>query len=202
MSYAVYVVDDDESVARSLKWLIEPLGYEVFTYENGLAFLEDYKKNGANPVGVLVVDVRMPVMGGFELQRELNALDFSLPIIFLSGHGDVPLAVTAIKDGAHDFLQKPVNDQVLIDKINGAIRKSLDQKSSSETLGDASGKIAGLSMREKEILQCVSDGLSSKEIARKLDISHKTVEVHRANIRKKLGLKSIAELTKVYCDLR
>lgn len=202
MSYAVYVVDDDESVARSLKWLIEPLGYEVFTYENGLAFLEDYKKNGANPVGVLVVDVRMPVMGGFELQRELNALDFSLPIIFLSGHGDVPLAVTAIKDGAHDFLQKPVNDQVLIDKINGAIRKSLDQKSSSETLSDASGKIAGLSVREKEILQCVSDGLSSKEIARKLDISHKTVEVHRANIRKKLGLKSIAELTKVYCDLR
>lgn len=202
MSYAVYVVDDDESVARSLKWLIEPLGYEVHTYENGLAFLESYKRNGVSPVGVLVVDVRMPVMGGFELQRELNVLDFSLPIIFLSGHGDVPLAVTAIKDGAHDFLQKPINDQVLIDKINGAIRKSLDQKMSSEHLGEASGKIAGLSSREKEILQCVSDGLSSKEIARKLDISHKTVEVHRANIRKKLGLKSIAELTKVFCDLR
>lgn len=202
MSYAVYVVDDDESVARSLKWLIEPLGYEVHTYENGLAFLDSYKENGVNPVGVLVVDVRMPVMGGFELQRELNALEFSLPIIFLSGHGDVPLAVTAIKDGAHDFLQKPINDQVLIDKINGAIRKSLDQKISSEHLGEASGKIAGLSSREREILQCVSDGMSSKEIARKLDISHKTVEVHRANIRKKLGLKSIAELTKVFCDLR
>ena len=202
MSYAVYVVDDDESVARSLKWLIEPLGYEVHTYENGLAFLDSYKENGVNPVGVLVVDVRMPVMGGFELQRELNALEFSLPIIFLSGHGDVPLAVTAIKDGAHDFLQKPINDQVLIDKINGAIRRSLDQKISSEHLGEASGKIAGLSSREREILQCVSDGMSSKEIARKLDISHKTVEVHRANIRKKLGLKSIAELTKVFCDLR
>ena len=202
MSYAVYVVDDDESVARSLKWLIEPLGYEVYTYENGWSFLEHYTKNGVSPVGVLVVDVRMPVMGGFELQRELNARGFGLPVIFLSGHGDVPLAVTAIKDGAHDFLQKPINDQVLIDKINGAIRKSLEQKTSNESLVGASDKIAGLSSREREILQCVSDGMSSKEIARKLDISHKTVEVHRANIRKKLGLKSIAELTKVFCDLR
>jgi len=200
MGYIVYVVDDDESVANSLKWLIEPLGYEVSIFNNGQDFLDRIIGKGYSDVGCLIVDVRMPVMGGFELQKELKKLDFKLPMIFLSGHGDIPQAVSAIKDGADDFLQKPINDQELLDKINGAIRKSIKESALDTATMDAAGKIACLSDRELEILRQVADGKSSKVIAKTLNISYKTVEVHRANIRKKLGVKSVAELTKVYFE--
>lgn len=200
MDYTVYVVDDDESVSSSLKWLIEPLGYEVLLFDNGQLFLDEYEKIDIEKIGCLILDVRMPIMGGFELQKLLKERNFKLPIIFLSGHGDIPQAVSAIKNGADEFLKKPINDQVLIDKINLAIRRCIDIKSDVATESCKKSKINLLSNREREILKFVSEGSSSKEIAKTLSISYKTVEVHRSNIRKKLEVNSIAELTKIYFE--
>ena len=200
MNYTIYVVDDDESVAKSLKWLLESIGYEVFTFDNGQSFLEEYDKIDEDKISCLILDVRMPVMGGFELQKALNEKKSKLPIIFLSGHGDIPQAISAIKSGAKEFLQKPINDQELIDKINSVILEYTCAKNILEYKQEREERINKLSNREREILKLVSDGSSSKEIARILKISYKTVEAHRYNLRKKLNVSSIAELTRIYFD--
>ncbi|GAB0153751.1 response regulator transcription factor [Marinobacterium sp. BA1] len=199
MSYTVYVVDDDESVSKSLQWLLEPLGYTVIVFHNGLEVINHFEKIGVVDIGCMILDLRMPLMSGCELQDELNDRGIDLPIIFLSGHGDIPQAISVIKSGADDFLQKPVNDQILLDKINRSIRSRIDRLDRVQSQQKAS-TIHLLTDRETEILRFVAEGLSSKEIARSLEISYKTVEVHRTNIRKKLNTKSVAELTKIYFD--
>src|SRR5690554_2212537 len=176
----VYLVDDDESVANSLKWLLEPLGYDVLVFSNGQLFLDEAKNINQNKASCVILDIRMTVMGGIELQAALRKQEFRLPIIYLSGHGDIPQAVSAIKNGAYDFAQKPINDQDLIDKINAAIRDFKTNKLESEVDSMEKNRVDSLTNREREIVALVSEGKSSKEMARTLNISYKTIEVHRS----------------------
>jgi len=193
----VYVVDDDESVRVSLRWLLESVGHLVEVYANGREFLSAVK---ADVPGCLLLDVRMPQMGGFELQKTLHEADFRLPIIFLTAHGDIPMTVRALKNGAYDFLEKPYNDQQLIDKVSEALKISSQLHRQAQSHSQTSGLLKRLSVREREVFELLIKGNSSKLIAIALNISHKTVEVHRAHIREKLGTNSLAELIRLGMD--
>jgi FixJ family two-component response regulator len=193
----VYIVDDDESVRVSLRWLLESVGHTVEVYANGREFLSAGKSNAP---GCLLLDVRMPQMGGFELQESLRATDFRLPIIFLTAHGDIPMTVRALKSGAYDFLEKPYNDQQLIDKVSEALKISCQLHQKAQSHLQTSDLLKQLSAREREVFELLIKGKSSKLIAIALNISHKTVEVHRAHIREKLGTTSLAELIRLGMD--
>jgi two-component system response regulator FixJ len=190
----VYIVDDDKSVRNSLEWLLQSVGYATASFASGREFLAEV--TGDVP-GCLLLDVRMPQLGGFELQARLNEMRFSLPIIFLTGHGDIPMTVRALKSGAFEFIEKPYNDQSLIDKVNDAICLSLNEYESRNSRASNDGLLATLSRREREVVDKMVEGKSSKLIARELDISFKTVEVHRANIREKLKIGSVADLVRM-----
>ncbi|WP_168787833.1 response regulator transcription factor [Paraburkholderia aromaticivorans] len=190
----VYIVDDDESVRVSLRWLLESVGHTVEVYANGREFLSAAKPNVP---GCLLLDVRMPQMGGFELQESLRATGFRLPIIFLTAHGDIPMTVRALKSGAYDFLEKPYNDQQLIDKVSEALKISCQLHQQAKNHSQTSELLKQLSAREREVFELLIKGNSSKLIAIALGISHKTVEVHRAHIREKLRMTSLAELVRL-----
>jgi two-component system, LuxR family, response regulator FixJ len=190
----VYIVDDDQSVRSSLEWLLQSVGYRTMSFPSGREFLATVN---SDVPGCLLLDVRMPQIGGFELQARLNEMRFSLPIIFLTAHGDIPMTVRALKSGAYEFLEKPYNDQTLIDKVNEALRVSLDAYESRHSRISADQLLATLSPREREVVNKMVEGKSSKLIARELDISFKTVEVHRANIREKLKIGSVADLVRM-----
>nr|WP_116338345.1 response regulator [Cupriavidus taiwanensis] len=195
----VYVVDDDAGVRSSLKWLLESVGLCVHLYGNGREFLDT-----ADPSvpGCILLDVRMPYMGGFDLQEGLAPGGFLLPVIFLTAHGDIPMTVRAMKGGAYDFLEKPFNDQALIDRVQAALQLSLRQHADAVTRGSLRSRLGLLSAREREVFEKMVEGKSSKVIATELDISYKTVEVHRAHIREKLGVTSLAELVRLALEDR
>ncbi|CAN7755068.1 response regulator transcription factor [Cupriavidus necator] len=195
----VYVVDDDAGVRTSLKWLLESVGLCVRAYANGREFLD-----AADPSvpGCILLDVRMPYMGGFDLQEGLAPRGFLLPVIFLTAHGDIPMTVRAMKGGAYDFLEKPFNDQALIDRVQAALQLSLRQHAAATTRGSLRSRLGQLSAREREVFEKMVEGKASKVIASELDISYKTVEVHRAHIREKLGVTSLAELVRLALEDR
>lgn len=190
----VYVVDDDESVRESLRWLLESVCHKVEVFANGREFL-----SAADPSapGCVLLDLRMPYMGGFELQQTMRTSGFNLPIIFLTAHGDIPMTVRAMKDGAYDFLEKPFNDQELLDKVAGAIKVGMSEYLKARANDQTTDLLNQLSAREREVFDLLVEGLASKVIAVKLGISYKTVEVHRAHIREKLGATSLAELIRL-----
>lgn len=190
----VYVVDDDQAMAESLSWIIQSVGLQVKTYTRAQDFLVEY-----NPEqhGCLLLDVRMPGMSGPELQIKLNTEGATLPIIFISGHGDVPLAVRVMKAGAVDFLTKPFNDQVLLESINKALRTDKMNREKKQESAQAEAKFALLSPRQSQVLQGIVAGKQNKVISAELSISLKTVEAHRASVMKKMGVKSVPELVKL-----
>ncbi|KER69046.1 hypothetical protein HR51_25955 [Burkholderia cepacia] len=190
----MYVVDDDEAVRVSLRWLLESVGHQVDVFSNGREFL-----SGADPEipGCLLLDIRMPYMGGFELQESMRAAGFRLPIIFLTAHGDIPMTVRAMKGGAYDFLEKPYNDQDLIDKVADALKVGLREYRQAQADSQTQDLLKQLSAREREVFDLLIEGKASKVIAAELNISYKTVEVHRAHIREKLGATSLAELVRL-----
>ncbi|AXK67850.1 MULTISPECIES: response regulator transcription factor [Burkholderia] len=190
----IYVVDDDEAVRVSLRWLLESVGHRVDVFSNGREFL-----SGADPEipGCLLLDIRMPYMGGFELQESMRAAGFRLPIIFLTAHGDIPMTVRAMKGGAYDFLEKPYNDQDLIDKVADALKVGLREYRQAQADNQTQDLLKQLSAREREVFDLLIEGKASKVIAAELNISYKTVEVHRAHIREKLGATSLAELVRL-----
>lgn len=194
MDAIVYVVDDDQAMVESLSWIIESVGLKAKTYVRAQDFLEDY-----NPQqhGCILLDVRMPGMSGPELQSRLNEQGATLPIIFISGHGDVPLAVRVMKAGAVDFLTKPFNDQVLLESINKALRSDKANREKLEENAQAEAKFALLSPREIQVLQGIVAGKQNKVISAELNISLKTVEAHRASVMKKMSVKSVPELVKL-----
>lgn len=191
----VFIVDDDQAVARSLRWLIETVRLQVETFASAQAFLDGY--DAAKP-GCLVLDVRMPGMSGLELQERLAAQrGYHVPIIFITGHGDVQMAVRAVQAGAFDFVEKPFNDQDLLDRIQRAIAHDAGQRGKEAQRSQLKALFAGLTPREREVLDLVVEGLSNKAVANALGLSAKTVEVHRAKVMEKLHARSISDLVKM-----
>lgn len=191
----VYIIDDDQAMVESLSWIIESIGLRVRTFYRAQDFLSEYDPQQH---GCLLLDVRMPGMSGPELQtRLINEGIPTLPIIFISGHGDVPLAVRVMKAGAVDFLTKPFNDQVLIESINKALRLDKANREKRQESAQARAKFALLSPREVQVLQGIVAGKPNKVISAELRISLKTVEAHRASVMKKMGVKSVPELVKL-----
>lgn len=183
----VYVVDDDEAMRESLRWLIESAGHTVETFVSANQFLTLYN---AQFQGCMVLDVRMPSISGLDLQQDLVSRGVLLPVIMISGYADIPMVVDAMQRGAIDFLEKPFDDAVLLDRINKALALSFSLRD-REAIRQQFDR---LTEREREILQSVKKGLSSRTIAATLGISAKTVEVHRANMMHKLSVTSAAEL--------
>ncbi len=187
----VFIVDDEGALRDSLRWLLESIQLRIETFESAEAFLASYTPNRP---GCLVLDVRMPGMSGPELMDQLNRIGGTIPIIFLSAHGDVPLTVRAMKGGAFDFLQKPYNNQEFLDRVRQALALDACIRDRCKQQVDYSIKLASLTTRERQIMDKVVEGQSNKIIARELDISYKTVEAHRSRLMKKMGANSIAEL--------
>lgn len=190
----VMVVDDDTAVRDSIKWLIESVGLSATLFESADQLLESPQLEDA---GCIVLDVRMPGMSGLELQERLNSRGVTTPIIIISGHGDVPMAVRAMKAGAIDFIEKPFSDQALLDQVNLALEKDQQQRESSATVAEILERYALLSPRERTVMQMVVDGKSNKSIAVELGLSQKTVEVHRARVMSKMRADSLAHLVQL-----
>lgn len=197
-SVLIRIVDDDEQFVASQKMLIESLGWEVAAFSSALDFLTE---DSLERPGCLILDVRMPTMTGLELQQELEKRGCQLPIIFLSAHGDIEMAVHTMRHGAVDFLQKPVEPQKLLSQVTKAVAASIQQSNEYDELQKLVERIEKLSNREREIAKLVSEGLRNKEIARKLGIEETTVKMHRANAMAKLGANTSAELTRLFTIL-
>ena len=189
----VFVVDDDKLIRDSLEHLIKSVGLKVETFSSAQAFLDTDLPN--NP-GCLVLDIRMPGMSGLDLQDELEKRDFSTPIIFITGHGTVPMSVRAMKAGAVDFLQKPFEDQELLDTIHHAIEQNRHTRLKLTEIKEIEQRIKSLTSREHEILAFVAAGILNKQIAYDLKMSENTVKTHRARIMRKMEVESFAELVR------
>ncbi|WP_165321465.1 response regulator transcription factor [Rhizorhabdus phycosphaerae] len=190
----VHVVDDEDSIRRSAKFMLSTSGYAVETWETGVAFLKEAKT--AQP-GCILLDVRMPEMDGLEVQQALNERGITMPVIILTGHGDIGIAVRAMKAGAVDFIEKPFEKAVLMSAIEAAharLEKNAADLDRNEEAHVMLGKLTG---REREVLEGLAKGLPNKTIAYDLDISPRTVEVHRANLMTKLGVRSLSEALRI-----
>lgn len=194
----VMIVDDDEAVRDSLSWLMRSVGLETRCFGSASALLND---SLAIRFGCLILDIRMPGMSGLELQEVLQQRGFALPIIMISGHADVPMAVRALKAGAFDFIEKPFNDQSLLDIVQRAIDLNRRQQSDLLQLQAWRERMATLTPREREVMQEVVAGLPNKVIASRLGVSLKTVESHRARVMEKLEAGSVSALVRIWLEL-
>jgi two-component system, LuxR family, response regulator FixJ len=190
----VHVVDDDIAVRNSLRWLLEGEGLEVASYASAEEFLAKFINDRA---GCALIDLRMPGMSGLELQEALARRHVRLPLVFVTAHGDVALAVTAMRRGAVDFVEKPFTDEHLVEAIRRALGVYSRHPGGGDEASVVRARAAGLSPRERDVLAAVVDGKSSKTIAAELDIATKTVEAHRARIMAKLGASSLAGLVRL-----
>lgn len=193
----VFIVDDDEPVRDSLSLLIRSVGYEVAAFSSAIDFLDAYDDRP----GCLVLDVRMPQMSGLDLQEELIERRAILPIIFMTGHGDVPMAVQAMRGGAVDFLQKPLRDQDLLDRINEALRMDARNRELLAQKQETARRLQQLTAREREVMALVAAGKANKVIAYELDVSQRTVEIHRARVMEKMRATSLAHLVRMVVDV-
>jgi FixJ family two-component response regulator len=187
----VHIVDDDASVRDSLRWLMESVDLSVKTYDSAQAFLNE---SGRAAPGCLLLDVRLRDMSGLELQRRLVEKGVRLPIIFITGHGEVAMAVQAMKNGAVDFVTKPFDDQMLLDSVQRVLAKTQISSEKNARRENAAARLATLSPRERQVLDKVIEGKLNKVIADELNISNKTVEAHRARVMEKMQARNLAEL--------
>jgi len=194
----VYVVDDDDGMRRALSLLLNTVGYKTAAFASPKEFLDKFRPDVP---GCLVLDIRMPGMSGLELQQQLNRMGSMLPVIFITGHGDVPMAVQAMKEGAFEFVQKPFRDQDLLDRINHALKLDKENRSTLALRADVSQRIESLTPREKQVMGMVVDGAANKVIAIDLGLSERTVEIHRAKVMEKMGARSVAHLVKLQMSL-
>ena len=194
MQSTVFVVDDDPAIRESLRWLIESVGLKVKVFTTANEFLESYDPSLP---GCLVLDIRMPGMSGLDLQNELAAREVSIPILIITGHAEVPVAVRAMKAGALDFIEKPFSDQLLLDRIRRAIEKDVEFRQAHSERAEVAARLAQLTPREREVMDLVIAGKANKVIASELGLSPKTVEVHRAHVMKKMQVDSLADLVRV-----
>lgn len=191
----IYVVDDDAAVRDALTLLLEQEGLQVEAFDSARAFLEACQS--LRGVSCAIVDIHMPFMDGLQLQAELSRLGVRIPVIFLTGHGDIPMSVRAIKAGAVDFLTKPVSSGMLLHSVCAALEESRRRGHEAEVVYEASSHLAALTERERQVMALAVDGLANKEIARRLGISHRTVEIHRARIMQKTGAESLLDLARI-----
>ena len=190
----VYIVDDDEAVRDSLRWLLEANTYRVRAFSSAEAFLSEYNEDQP---GILIVDVRMPGMSGLELQEQLIIRKSTMPIVFITGHGDVPMAVSTLKKGAVDFLEKPFNESDLRETVSRMFDQANDRLKKAQAQKTHDAMLNRLTSREQQVLERIVAGRLNKQIADDPGISIKTVEAHRANIMEKLQVTTVADLMKV-----
>ena len=195
---SVYVVDDDDAVRNSLRMLLKSVGIPAVAYGSARDFLSAYP---AELPGCLVLDVRMPGMSGLELQEELNRLGAVIPVIFITGHGDIPMAVEAMQHGAFDFLQKPFRDQDLIDRVQRALVTDGQNRSALAEEHQIAERYESLTPREREVLALVTQGKANKVMAGDLGVSQRTVEIHRARVMEKMRASSLAQLVRMVMNL-
>ncbi len=198
MTPKVLVVDDDAGVRNAMRVLLKSVGLDSASYGSAQDFLAAY--DSAQP-GCLLLDIRMPGMSGLELQQQLNLRGAVIPVIFMTGHGDIPMAVEAMQHGAFDFLQKPFRDQDLIDRIQKAIAKDAELRKSLGEHERIRRRLESLTPREREVLDLMTQGKQNKAVAQALDVSPRTVEIHRARVMQKMEAGSIAELVRMMLDM-
>ncbi|MDX1403138.1 MAG: response regulator FixJ [Woeseiaceae bacterium] len=191
----VYVVDDDQAIRRAMELLMRSVGLDYEIFHTADDFLENHSNQRA---GCLVLDIRMPGLGGLELQEKLNEMGSTLPIIFITGHGDVPMAVEAMQKGAVDFIQKPFRDQELLDRIGVALKADEERRSARNRQAEVAARLDKLTKREREVMDLVVTGKPNKVIAYELGVSQRTVEIHRARVMEKMQAKSLADLVRMH----
>lgn len=190
----VIVVDDDDAVRNSLRLLLKSAGIHAEVAESAQEYLGRFD---ANQGGCLLLDVRMPGMSGLELQQELNMRGATIPVIFITGNGDIPMAVEAMQHGAFDFLQKPFRDQDLLDRVQRALARDTENRTRLRHTDRIRERLASLSPREREVLELVTQGKANKMVASDLGVSQRTVEIHRAHVMQKMEASSLAELVRM-----
>jgi FixJ family two-component response regulator len=193
----VIVVDDDEAVRDSLSMLLESVGLQHRLYSNAMSVLDDLDSLRH---GCIVLDIRMPGMSGLELQAELSRREIMLPIIFITGHGDIGMAVKAMRLGALDFISKPYHEQELLDRIHEALAHDASKRDRVHDHEQLLGRIGSLSKREHQVFDRVAAGQANKVIAQDLGVSERTVEVHRSEVMKKMGARSLAKLVRMHLE--
>ena len=191
----IHIVDDDAAFRRSLVFLFESVGWQVSTHASAEDFLATAP--ATQTIACLVLDIRMPMMSGLELQQVLRSRGWAVPVVFITGHGDVELAVHAMKHGACDFLEKPFKDQALLDAVGRAVKLGGAARELASRCEEAQALLDRLSPREREVARLVAQGLPNKLVGRELDISEKTVHVHRHKVMEKTGVSSAAELARL-----
>lgn len=194
----IYVVDDDDSMRQAVALLLRTVGYSPIVFPRPSDFLAKYDPTAH---GCLVLDIRMPEMSGLEVQQQLNRTGVILPVIFITGHGDIPMAVQAMKDGAFDFLTKPFRDQDLLDRINTALKQDAENRAAIEKHADLRLRAESLTPREREVLELIVEGKANKAAAIDLGLSERTVEIHRSHVMEKMGARSVAHLVKMHLTL-
>jgi len=197
-SQTVFIVDDDPAIRFAMQALLESVNIAHEIFASADEFLQDEAKHRS---GCLVLDIRMPGLGGLELQDELISRGNSLPIIFITGHGDVPMAVDAMQKGAIDFIQKPFRDQELLDRVRDALSTDQQRREERDRHAEVENRLQRLTKREREVFDLVVTGKPNKVIAYELDVSQRTVEIHRARVMEKMEAKSLAELVRMHISL-
>lgn len=194
----VFIVDDDEAVRDALSTLVELAGLTVRSFDNPLAFLHRYTPEMA---GCVVTDLRMPFMDGLELQQELTRRGAAIPFIVITAHGEVSAAVTALRGGAVDFLEKPFDEDVFLKRIHEALQRDARQRRDQSATSEALSKLSLLSAREREVAELMVEGCANKAVANRLGIGVRTVETHRANVLSKLGIRTVPELMRLWMHM-
>jgi FixJ family two-component response regulator len=190
----VYIVDDDPDMRDSLRWLLKTVGLRCLTFPSAEEFLREFTGDGPS---CLVLDVRMPGTGGLDLLEELTARGLRLPVLFITAHADVPMAVRAMKSGAFEFLEKPFNGQVLLEKVQRAIKDDAERRAREARLAGIRARLERLTEKEREVLAMIQQGLPNKEIAALLGLTPRAVELRRASLMKKLDVQSLPELLRL-----
>ena len=190
----VYIVEDDEAVRDSIELMMESVGQEAKAYPDAQSFLDDFANTMS---GCVVTDVRMPGMNGMDLHRQLNSLGCNMPVIFVTGHGDIQMAVDAMQNGAFDFVTKPYREQELLDKINRALDQDAAKREFLVERQEVQNRLSTLTARETEVMEMMVEGNANKVIGIYLGISERTVEIHRGRVMKKMKTHSLAELVKM-----
>ena len=195
----VFIIDDDQEVRQAMALLCESVGLAVETFPSADAYLQQFDPERP---GCLVLDVRMPGMSGLELQARLAAEEIHPPVIIVTGHGDVPMAVRAVQAGAVNFIEKPFNDQALLDSIHRALELDARRRGQARELAAVRARLASLTPRERQVMELVVKGLRNKMIAAELNVSQSTVEAHRARVMEKMGAGSLSELMRMVLSLK